>query len=74
MQLKTILVLMAVAVCAVLQLAYVYTTPLQQVFGSTELSADEWMRVVLAVALVFTFVELEKVVVRTLKLVSFSRG
>jgi magnesium-transporting ATPase (P-type) len=67
-------VLIAVAVCAALQLAYVYTTPLQLVFGSTDLAAGEWMRVVLAGALVFTFAELEKVVMRNFTLVSFSRG
>jgi magnesium-transporting ATPase (P-type) len=67
-------VLIAVAVCAVLQLAYVYTTPLQQVFGSTDLAAGEWLRVVLAGALVFTFAEFEKVVMRNFTLVSLSQG
>jgi magnesium-transporting ATPase (P-type) len=67
-------VLIAVAVCAVLQLAYVYTTPLQQVFGSTDLAAGEWLRVVLAGALVFTFAELEKAIMRNFTLVSLSQG
>lgn len=53
-----------IAVCAVLQLAYVHTAPLQKVFGSTDLTAAEWLKVCLAGALVFTVAEAEKSVIR----------
>src|SRR5690606_29069302 len=59
-------VLITVAICAVLQLAYVYAPPLQAVFGSTALSADEWSLVLLAGAMVFTVAELEKFLIRRL--------
>ncbi len=61
-------VLIAVAVCALLQLAFVYAPPLQQVFGSTALSPGEWARVLLAGLLVFTVAELEKLAIRRLGL------
>ncbi|MBS0466605.1 MAG: cation-transporting P-type ATPase [Proteobacteria bacterium] len=57
-------VLMAIAVCALLQLAFVHTPWLQAVFGSTDLALDEWLRVLLAGALVFALAELEKWVLR----------
>lgn len=53
-----------IAVCALLQLAYVHTAPLQKVFGSTDLTAAEWLKVCLAGALVFTVAEAEKSVIR----------
>lgn len=53
-----------IALCAVLQLAFVYTPWLQAVFGSTNLSAAEWLRVVLAGACVFAIAELEKAIQR----------
>ncbi|HRM67776.1 MAG TPA: cation transporting ATPase C-terminal domain-containing protein, partial [Comamonas denitrificans] len=53
-----------IALCAVLQLAFVYTPWLQAVFGSTDLSAAEWLRVVLAGASVFAIAELEKAIQR----------
>ena len=67
-------VLIAVAVCAALQLAFVYAPPMQQVFGSTALSTDEWMRVLLAGLLVFTVAELEKLVIRRLGLADHRRA
>ena len=53
-----------IAACAALQLAYVHTGPLQMVFGSTDLTALEWLKVCLAGALVFTVAETEKAVIR----------
>ncbi len=53
-------VLLALGACTLLQVAYVYGAPLQAVFGSTALSAGEWLRVLLAGALVFAVAELEK--------------
>ncbi|MFA5494591.1 MAG: cation-transporting P-type ATPase [Porticoccaceae bacterium] len=57
-------VLLAIAACALLQLAYTHTPLLQGIFGSTDLSAAEWLRVVAAGLLVFIAVETEKWVIR----------
>ena len=53
-------VVIAIAACALLQLAFIYAEPLQAVFASTALSAGEWMRVVMAGLLVFVVAEFEK--------------
>ncbi len=60
--------LVAVAACAVLQLAFAHVGPLQDVFGSAHLDAGEWLRVLMAGALVFILAELEKAVIRGLGL------
>jgi len=60
-------VLLAIGACIALQLAYTYAPPLQRVFGSTALSADEWLRVALAGLLVFVASEVEKWVLRNLR-------
>jgi magnesium-transporting ATPase (P-type) len=52
-----------IAACAALQLAYVHAGPLQKVFGSTDLTAFEWLKVCLAGVLVFTVAEAEKIVI-----------
>jgi calcium-translocating P-type ATPase len=57
-------VLLAILACVVLQISFVHFGPLQQVFGSTDLDAGEWLRVWLAGAVVFTIAELEKSVLR----------
>ncbi|MFA7096449.1 MAG: cation-transporting P-type ATPase [Gammaproteobacteria bacterium] len=59
-------VLLAIAGCALLQFAYTATPALQAVFKSTPLSGWEWLRVVLAGALVFSVAELEKLAIRWL--------
>lgn len=53
-----------IAACAALQLAYVHTGPLQKVFGSTDLTVLEWLKVCLAGVLVFSVAEAEKTVIR----------
>ncbi len=53
-----------IAACAVLQLMYVHAGPLQKIFGSTDLTAGEWLKVGLAGALVFLVAEVEKAVQR----------
>ncbi|MGD9727668.1 MAG: cation-transporting P-type ATPase [Nitrospiraceae bacterium] len=53
-----------IAACAALQAAYVYAAPLQKIFGSTGLTAGEWLKVGLAGALVFFVAEIEKAVQR----------
>ena len=57
----------AIALCAMLQLAFVHTPWLQAVFGSTDLSAREWLYVLLAGAGVFLLAEAEKWVLRRLR-------
>lgn len=59
-------VLIVLAACAALQVAYVHIGPLQQVFGSTHLAPAEWLKVLLAWALVFSVAEVEKTVIRFL--------
>lgn len=60
-------VLIAIAACAALQIAYTHTRPLQNLFGSTDLSPNEWIKVVLAGALVFVVAEFEKAVLRGIR-------
>ncbi len=57
-------VLGAIALGVVLQLLYTHAAPMQAVFGSTDLDAAQWGRVVAAGAAVFVIAELEKLVVR----------
>jgi magnesium-transporting ATPase (P-type)/nucleotide-binding universal stress UspA family protein len=57
-------VLIAIAACAGLQFAYSHTRPLQVLFGSTDLSPEEWLKVTLAGAFVFSVAEIEKAVIR----------
>jgi magnesium-transporting ATPase (P-type) len=51
-----------IAACALLQLAYVHTAPLQAVFHSTHLGLEEWGRVILVGLFVFIVAEAEKAV------------
>jgi magnesium-transporting ATPase (P-type) len=57
-------VLIAAAACGALQLAFVHAGPLQAVFGSTDLSAAEWSRVLLVGVAIFAIAETEKLVIR----------
>lgn len=57
-------VLIVIAACALLQIAYVHTGPMQVIFHSTHLTFEEWLKVVLVGAFVFTFAEAEKVIIR----------
>jgi|GEM_PF-94785 magnesium-transporting ATPase (P-type)/nucleotide-binding universal stress UspA family protein len=57
-------VLIAIVACAVLQFAYSHTRPLQVLFGSTDLSPEEWLKVTLAGVFVFGVAEIEKAVIR----------
>jgi magnesium-transporting ATPase (P-type) len=59
--------LAAIGACLLLQAAFVHAPPLQQVFDSTDLDAGEWLRVVLAGALVFAAAETEKFLRRAWK-------
>jgi magnesium-transporting ATPase (P-type) len=57
-------VLLAIALCVPLQLAFTYLPAMQAIFGSTGLDAAEWLKVVAAGLLVFVVAELEKWVIR----------
>lgn len=57
-------VLLAIAACIPLQLAYTHLPALQTVFGSADLSVLEWLKVVGAGLLVFSGAELEKLTLR----------
>lgn len=53
--------------CVLLQLAYTYLDTMHTVFGSAALTPLEWGKVYAAGALVFAVAELEKWVVRRLR-------
>jgi len=57
-------VLLAIALCVPLQLAFTYLPAMQAIFGSTGLDAAEWLKVVAAGLLVFVVAELEKWLIR----------
>ena len=58
-------VLLAIALCVLLQLAYTYLPLMHAIFGSTGLQPGEWLKVIGAGALVFVTAELEKWVIRS---------
>lgn len=53
-----------IAACGVLQIAFTHAPWLQQVFGSTDLSAAQWGHVLAVGAAVFVVAELEKAIMR----------
>jgi magnesium-transporting ATPase (P-type) len=57
-------VLLAIAACIPLQAAFTHLPAMQAIFGSTDLSVQEWGKVVAAGLLVFCVAELEKSVIR----------
>ncbi|WP_186424979.1 cation-transporting P-type ATPase [Cupriavidus metallidurans] len=57
-------VLLAIAACVPLQLAYTHLPLMQAVFDSTDLSALEWCKVIGAGLLVFCVAEIEKILIR----------
>lgn len=57
-------VLLAIALCACLQIAYTHLPVMQAVFGSSDLSALEWGKAVAVGLFVFFMVELEKFLIR----------
>ena len=58
------MVLLAIALCVLLQLAFTHLPAMQSVFGSTALDAAEWLKVIGAGLLVFAVAEAEKWVIR----------
>jgi len=57
-------VLLAIAACIPLQLAFTHAPIMQSIFGSTDLSPLQWAQVACAGLLVFCVAELEKLVIR----------
>jgi len=57
-------VLLAIAACIPLQFAFTHTQFMQHVFESAHLSATEWLKAIVAGLLVFTFAEVEKLIIR----------
>ncbi|MFC0709326.1 cation-transporting P-type ATPase [Azorhizophilus paspali] len=63
-------VLLAIAACIPLQIAFTHMQVMQAIFGSTDLTALEWGKVLAAGLLVFCVAELEKFVIRRTRLAS----
>ncbi|MCK0508542.1 cation-transporting P-type ATPase [Aromatoleum anaerobium] len=61
-------VLVAIAACIPLQLAFTHAPAMQAIFGSADLSVLEWLKVIGAGLLVFCIAELEKLVIRRARL------
>jgi len=61
-------ILLAIAVCIPLQIAYTHMPAMQAIFDSSDLTLLEWGKVLSAGLLVFTIAELEKLVVRRTRL------
>lgn len=57
-------VLLAIAACISMQLAYTYWLPMQSVFGSVSLMPGQWIKVIGVGLLVFFGAELEKQMIR----------
>jgi len=62
-------VLIAIAVLIVLQLGFTYLEPLQSLFGTTDISFDIWLRIILTASSVLFLVEIEKYFVRRVKVI-----
>lgn len=61
-------VLLAIAACIPLQLLFTHAPIMQEIFGSTDLTLQEWGKVIGAGLLVYLVVELEKWVIRNTRL------
>ncbi|CAG0946162.1 H+-transporting ATPase [Gammaproteobacteria bacterium] len=57
--------LWAIAVCVPLQLGFTHLPLMQGIFGSTDLSVIEWLKVLAAGLLVFGIAEIEKLIIRS---------
>ncbi len=61
-------VLLAIAACIPLQLLFTHAPIMQEIFGSTDLTLQEWAKVIGAGLLVYLVVEFEKWVIRNTRL------
>jgi len=62
-------VLIAIAVLIFLQLGFTYLGPMQSLFGTTDISFDIWMHIILVASSVLFLVEIEKYFVRRAKVI-----
>lgn len=60
-------VLIAIGILIIFQLGFTYLTPLQTLFGTTDIEFTIWIRIVLVSSSVLFLVELEKYVVRRIE-------
>ncbi len=58
------LILMAIGLLLFFQLCFTYLGPLQKLFGTSAISLDRWLDIVLVSSSVFILVELEKALIR----------
>ena len=65
--------LIAIGILVFFQLAFTYSSPMQKLFDSVALDAFTWLIIILVSSSVLFLVELEKYVVRQLKLKKASR-
>ncbi|MCW8932966.1 MAG: cation-transporting P-type ATPase [Gammaproteobacteria bacterium] len=61
--------LMAVGILIVFQLMLTYLSPMQSLFGTAAIDVDAWLRIILVASSVLFLVELEKYIIRSLKIV-----
>ncbi|MGR9036318.1 MAG: HAD-IC family P-type ATPase, partial [Gammaproteobacteria bacterium] len=62
------LIWLAIAVLSVLQIAFTYWRPMQQLFGTVAIDLDTWKMIVTVASSVFVLVEIEKFFIRLFKL------
>lgn len=60
--------LIAIGVCLLLQIAFTHSAAMHAVFGSADLTAAQWIKVVAAGVFVFMIAEFEKFVIRSSRL------
>ncbi|WP_036242908.1 cation-transporting P-type ATPase [Methylobacter luteus] len=66
-------VLLAIAACAGLQVLYTHAGPMQELFGSTDLTQEEWLKVTLSGAFVFSVAEFEKAVISVFRYITYKQ-
>lgn len=59
-------VLLAIAILIIFQLGFTYLPPIQSLFGTTAISLNMWLRILLVSCTVLFLVELEKCIVRVI--------
>ena len=57
-------VLIAIGVLILLQAAFTYWPPAQQVFGTATVTPSQWLWILIAGVIIFAIVELEKIIIR----------
>lgn len=60
-------VLIAIAVLVLFQLAFTYVTPMQTLFGTTDIGFSVWLKIILVSSSVLFLVEIEKYILRVVE-------